>query len=55
MNFKPFRDAIESLNGEKFKCNPTPGNLSGLGFSHTVQNDFTVKVNNRQYLVKIKN
>lgn len=42
------------LIGEKFKCNPTPGNLSGLGFSHTVQNDFTVKVNNRQYLVKIK-
>lgn len=42
------------LIGEKFKCNPTPGNLSGLGFSHTVQNDFTVKVNNRQYIVKIK-
>ena len=42
------------LIGEKFKCNPTSGNLSGLGFSHTVQNDFTVKVNNRQYIVKIK-
>lgn len=42
------------LIGEKFKCTPTPGNLSGLGFSHTVQNDFTVKVNNRQYIVKIR-
>lgn len=42
------------LIGEKFKCDPIPGNLSGIGFSHTVQNSFTVKVDNRQYTVKVK-
>ena len=42
------------LIGEKFKCDPIPGNLSGIGFSHTVPNDFTVKVDNRQYIIKVK-
>lgn len=42
------------LIGEKFKCDPIPGNLSGLGFSHTVQNSFTAKVDNRQYTINIK-
>ena len=42
------------LIGEKFKCDPIPGNLSGIGFSHTVQNEFTVKVDGRQYTIKIK-
>lgn len=42
------------LIGEKFKCDPIPGNLSGIGFSHTIQNSFTAKVDNRQYTVSIK-
>ena len=42
------------LIGEKFKCDPIPGNLSGIGFSHTVPNEFTVKADGRQYLIKIK-
>ena len=42
------------LIGEKFKCDPIPGNLSGIGFSHTVQNNFTVKVDGRQYIIKVK-
>lgn len=42
------------LIGEKFKCEPIPGNLSGVGFSHTVPNDFTVKADNRQYIIKVK-
>ena len=42
------------LIGEKFKCDPIPGNLSGIGFSHTVQNSFTAKVDNRQYTINIK-
>ena len=42
------------LIGDKFKCNPIPGNLSGIGFSHTIQNEFTVKVDGRQYIIKIK-
>jgi len=42
------------LIGEKFKCDPIPGNLSGIGFSHTVQNSFTAKVDGRQYTIKVK-
>ena len=42
------------LIGEKFKCDPIPGNLSGIGFSHTIQNEFTVKADGRQYTIKIK-
>lgn len=42
------------LIGDKFKCEPIPGNLSGVGFSHTVQNNFTVKVDGRQYTIKVK-
>lgn len=42
------------LIGEKFKCDPIPGNLSGIGFSHTIQNEFTVKVDGRQYTIKVK-
>ena len=42
------------LIGEKFKCDPIPGNLSGIGFSHTIQNEFTIKADGRQYLIKIK-
>ena len=44
MDFKPFRDAIESQYNS----------LQLTGYLYTVQNDFTVKVNNRQYLIKIK-
>ena len=42
------------LIGEKFKCDPIPGNLSGVRFSHTVQNEFTVKADGIQYTVKVK-
>ena len=52
-NLQSHRKAFD-LIGEKFKCDPIPGNLSGVGFSHTVPNDFTVKVDNRQYIVKVK-
>jgi hypothetical protein len=50
---KQHRKAFD-LIGDKFKCEPIPGNLSGLGFSHTVQNSFTAKVDNRQYVINIK-
>lgn len=52
-NLQSHRKAFD-LIGEKFKCEPIPGNLSGVGFSHTVPNDFTVKVDNRQYIIKVK-
>ena len=52
-NLQSHRKAFD-LIGEKFKCDPIPGNLSGVGFSHTVPNDFTVKVDNRQYIIKVK-
>ena len=42
------------LIGDKFKCDPIPGNLSGIGFSHTIQNEFTIKADGRQYTVKVK-
>jgi len=34
--------------GEKTKCQPTPGQLSGLGFSSTIKETVLVKVNNKR-------
>jgi hypothetical protein len=52
---EPHRKVFEII-GEKTKCQPTEGQLSGLGFSSTKRDNFIVRVNQgkKQRLYKVR-